>query len=311
MRLGRAGAQAALTSSLLMGVCCLALAGPYSDLHRALTAARTPAQIKAVLDNAGQTSPELNDSINDYEDSNSDRERAQALERINSLTLLGTKAEEMPTDSSAQGMAKSIKSSPLYHDQKPAQSNWWERSLDGFYNWLSKLFANRDKSKAESNAPAILGPWVVYMMWTILGCLVLFFVVLAARHFKWKLTLKRKSKALLSDDEPERTLDEWLERADALEAEGKHREAVRCLYLACLMRFDEARVARFDRGQTNWEHLRRIQQCATLPPGTNFEPPTQAFDRIWYGMATRGAADVRQFRNWYAEISNALLEKAA
>jgi len=111
---------------------------------------------------------------------------------------------------------------------------------------------------------------------------------------------------MLEQDEPERTLDEWLDMANKLTADGKYREAVRCLYLACLLRFDEHLVARFDRGQTNWEHLARIRASSRMPIGLDFESPTKRFDTIWYGHRTRGLSDVDQFKDWYGRITEAL-----
>ena len=218
----------------------------------------------------------------------------------------------MPTDSTPQREAARIKSSPLYRDDNVTEANWMSRAMRGFWDWLEKLFQRSDKaSDSTVGAPSILGPWVVYTMWTILGALVVFFIGLAVRHVNWKFKLKRRSRALLEEDEPERTLDEWLEKATALEAHGQYREAVRCLYLACLLRFDEARIARFDRGQTNWEHLKRIHASANLPVDFDFEPPTLAFDHIWYGMRTNGPSDVQRFRAWYEEIDRTFKAKAA
>lgn len=218
----------------------------------------------------------------------------------------------LATDRDAQAEAKRIKASPLYADNRVTGASWLSRAMEGFWNWLSNLFqGNANQKQLNLNPPSILGKWVIYAMWTILAGLVAFFVWLALKHFQWRFNLQRKSRALLEEDEPERTLDEWLERANALEAEGRYREAVRCLYLACLLRFDEARIARFDRGQTNWEHLGRIEASPNLPKTIDFRPPTLAFDRIWYGMHTRGVDDVQRFRTWYAEITSGLMEKAA
>ncbi len=107
---------------------------------------------------------------------------------------------------------------------------------------------------------------------------------------------------MLDEDEPERTLDEYLELADKLVSEQRFREAVRCLYLACLLRLDEERVIRFHRGQTNWEHLARFESSPKRPPGLDLRSPTQAFDLIWYGMRPTGLEDVEKFRQWYQQV---------
>jgi|GEM_PF-4910711 len=223
-------------------------------------------------------------------------------------------ALKMTLDPGVKSDVQRIKSSPLYKDEALAQANWFERALEGFGNWISK-FLNRHSDDGPSapgwTGPSLLGPWVIYVMWALLAGAALTFLFFAVRMFRWRITLTRKAKTMLEEDEPERTLDEWLERAAMLESQGHYREAVRCLYLACLLKFDELGVARFDRGQTNWEHLRRIEASPNLPGGIDFRPATRAFDLIWYGMRVNGAADVARFRAWYQEISAMNLRKAA
>jgi hypothetical protein len=311
-------AKAALTFSLSLLLTVLVWAGPYQELDKRLEAAHTPQEVRAVLKSATIDDTGLNlqierylNTFSDPKKSRADKERDQLLPGIRDWISLGARTESVPVDNSAQAMAQQIKTSPLYRDEGVAQSNWLSRAMQSFLNWLEGLFNHVPKPNGVGSAPSVLGPWVTWVMWGILGGLVIFLIVLALMHVRWKLTLKRKSKALLEEDEPERTLDEWLERANDLEAQGLYREAVRCLYLACLLRFDEARVARFDRGQTNWEHLHRIQASPKLPPGLDFLKPTQAFDRIWYGMQTKGQADVAKFREWYSLVAGSLMEKAA
>jgi hypothetical protein len=145
-----------------------------------------------------------------------------------------------------------------------------------------------------------------WLFWALIAGGLCFLAWFAVKHFKWKQRLQRRASTLLEDSEPERSLDEWLELADRLESEGRYREAVRALYLACLLRFDEALVARFDRGQTNWEHLYRIEQSARKPEGLDFRTPTNLFDRVWYGYQGKGAEEVGLFRQWYLRITESL-----
>ena len=155
-----------------------------------------------------------------------------------------------------------------------------------------------------------MGGFLQIAIYSLLGALVGLFVYVAVRHIKWKANLARKAKALLEDDEPVRSRDEWLEAADKLEREGKYREAIRALYLASLLAFDEHRVARFERRETNWEHLRRIQISPRLPQGLDFLPATQLFDRVWYGHQINGSNDVKSFRFMYQTTMDQLRSKA-
>ncbi|HJP82154.1 MAG TPA: DUF4129 domain-containing protein, partial [Fimbriimonadaceae bacterium] len=198
---------------------------------------------------------------------------------------------------------RSIKSSPLYRDPGvQEESNW----LDGAMRRLLGLL-RRPKPPSIGHVPTLGVPgWIIPTMWFILGGAVLFLLFLMLRHISWKRGLKRKATAMLEDDEPERTLDEWLANADEHFRAGRYREAVRAMYLSCLLKFDEAGVARFIRGETNWEHLSRISSSIKKPDSVDFRPPTQAFDRIWYGHHVRGPEDVEQFRAWYQQITEAL-----
>jgi hypothetical protein len=206
--------------------------------------------------------------------------------------------------------AARIKRNPLYSDPAEKKSaNWFSNSMEKLGSLLRRLTTPKIKTP-DMNVPAWNASWLgatlMVLAWTLLGGIVLLFVYWMVKHFRWKATLKRRAKAVLDEDEPERTLDEWLALADEHEREGRYREAVRCLYLACLLKFDEAGVARFDRGQTNWEHLYRIEGSLKLPYGLDFREPTRMFDRIWYGHIVRGAADVTMFRDIYLDIKSAL-----
>lgn len=237
-------------------------------------------------------------------------------ERMIELRAFAERSVPKGASSEAAELAKRIKSSPFYRDPgERDQSNWmgrgFEQAGDSLTAFLRALLQRNTPDVPNLGAGAISLDWLQFLLWGLLIALVLVFLVFAFRHFQWKSSLERKARALLEDDEPERTRDEYLEEADRLTAEGRFREAVRCLYLACLLVFDEANVARFIRGETNWEHLRRIQSSAALPQDLDFEPATQKFDQVWYGMRIDGVSDVERMRGWYVDISSRLRERAA
>lgn len=228
---------------------------------------------------------------------------------------LATRAELLPADRTAEfanasERAKAIKRNPLFADAGAEdQANWIQRAFERLRN-----LRIRRPEAPEIDAPPVpnvthLDRWLIGIMWVLLGLLVVGLLAFAFRHFSWKRTLRRKAMALLDEDEPERTVDEWLVQADRLAAQGRHREAVRCLYLACLLRFDEQGIARFDRGETNWEHLRRIQASPKRPADLDFVEPTRHFDLVWYGGRVRGAEDVDRMRSVYEAVTR--LEKQA
>jgi len=185
-------------------------------------------------------------------------------------------------------------------------------------NWVGTTFAKLakliPKFRDGKVSPTMNGPtnldWVVPVMWTLLGTVAVALICYGASIFVFKMRLRRRTAAVLEDDEPERTLDEWLAMADQLEAAGKYREAIRCLYLACLIRFDEAGVARFIKSETNWEHLRRIQ-ASEKNRGIDFLPLTLLFDLAWYGYRAKSANDVTDFRAGYQAVVQGLTKAAA
>lgn len=203
----------------------------------------------------------------------------------------------------AKAAAARIKANPLYRESNERQeSNWLYNALERF----ARLFRFQ---RPDVDVPTPNPGWMqglIYVAWGLLGLLLLVFAWFAVRHFRWRRKQSRKAKAVLEEDEPERTLDEWLELADRYAAEGKVREAVRCLYLSCLLKFDERGIARFVRGETNWEHLRRIESSPRKPDGLDFRTATQHFDRVWYGFHVRGTIDIEEFRAMYQALNERL-----
>ena len=291
--------SAALIVSL--GLVCASAAGPYADLDRRLKNAK-PSAVDSIVQQSGlDTKDDQLSTLLDSTDK-SPGAREKAVKAYVSMRAL-FEADRTKTTATPIG---EIKESGLYR----------KASGEGGENWLARALQRirfNFKLPQTPVAPAVGGfsglGFLVYVMWSILALLVAGFVFFSVRYFRWKVELQKsrmKSTAMLEDDEPERSLDEWLDLASRLESEGRFREAVRCLYVACLLRFDEYRVARFDRTETNWEHLRRIQASPTNPTEFDFRGPTSDFDHIWYGFRPTGAAEVEKFRAAYQALTQLL-----
>lgn len=196
--------------------------------------------------------------------------------------------------------AEKIKRDPAFTDRAPKKtSSWLAKAIE---NLIKLLTPQRDRPQGGPVMPNFSLNWLVPLVWGILGGIVILLLVLIIRHFQWQGRLKRKAVALLEDDEPERTLDEWLLLADQLQSEGNYRGAVRALYLASLIRLDEANIIRFNRRETNWEHFARLQKSPLKPESLDFLSPTRHFDRVWYGQIVRGKVDVDEMRSVYFEV---------
>lgn len=286
----------AVVSSCSLLVAAWAMPQSYKALHRDLE--RSPDTVaRALLESRISEESDLYEKVR--------RMKAADLPNLRKAVAVRARAEtvaEARDPGMAAKAAKLKSANPMYRDDGEKEaSNWLAKAYERLGRALGALLRRETPKGPDLNLGGTNLQGLSFLMWGLLGAVLVTFLYFVFRHFTWQGKLKRKA-ALLDADEPERTLDEWLTLADQLEREGKYREAVRCLYLACLLKFDEHHVARFDRGQTNWEHLKRIDASPAKPAGLEFRPATQAFDRVWYGMIVEGRADVDRFRQWYKDV---------
>jgi hypothetical protein len=282
------------------------MAGPYADLKQRLDRATSDSEaIRIVKEDSNASSQ--SDIRNTIDGTSLDE--PTLAETLRAQVALRALAESrIPTPSSETERARAIKQSPFYSDKGIDQKrNWLSDALER----LKNIRIDAKPKTTNIGGGGVLGALFVGIVWCLLAAGVVTLVYFAVKHIRWQGTLKRKVKTLLEEDEPDRSLDEWLQLADEHAAAGRYRHAVRALYLACLLKFDEADIARFDRGETNWEHLARIEESENLPSTLDFRTPTRRFDVIWYGNRTDGMPDVDQFRVWYKQIGDSLTKVPA
>lgn len=213
------------------------------------------------------------------------------------------------SDLDANEDAKRILSGSAYRDEETGErSNWLSKAL----RRLKQLVPEQRESSPQAalEPPStVFDPGIIIKFFTIaIVAAVAIFLALALRNSEfgwWKKKAGTKRVGLLLEDEEVGSFDEWLQKADRLEAEGRYREAVRCLYLAILLRLDEENIARFDRYETNWEHLVRIER-SSAPEGIGYRAITKRFDYIWYGEEPASAADCAEIRTEYLALMDAL-----
>lgn len=114
----------------------------------------------------------------------------------------------------------------------------------------------------------------------------------------WSLrrTWGRRLIALPADPRPVATTATGIRgEATRLAQAGHYREAVRLLYLALLLRWDETGRLRFDRTLTNREVLVRAggRDSATL--AERLRPLVERFERVWYAGVPCSATDYAEF----------------
>jgi hypothetical protein len=201
----------------------------------------------------------------------------------------------------AESIAKNLKSKPEYQTKKELdQANWLNKVLDRLKNLKAP------KSEPPSIQPPKIPEWVgtaLNVFFVTLALLAVALLIWLFTKVRWGNKSKRsKSGGLLGDEEDVLSEDEYITIADELASNGQYREACRALYLAILLRIDLAKVARFERSETNWEHLRRIQKSSSKPEGLNIRPITKEFDHVWYGFRHTTAENVSNFKNTYLEV---------
>jgi hypothetical protein len=92
------------------------------------------------------------------------------------------------------------------------------------------------------------------------------------------------------DEQPAPVL--W-RQAEQLARAGRHREAVRALYLAVLSHLHARRLLRYEPTRTNGEYVRQVRLAAAAPPALAepFEQLTRCFEAVWYGGGPAAADD--------------------
>jgi len=113
--------------------------------------------------------------------------------------------------------------------------------------------------------------------------------------------------ALHADPEPEvmveltRTPREWREEADALEADGRWEEGLRCRYRALVADLVRRGLIADQAGRTTGEYARDV--AARQPDAAlSFAAATELFEAVWYGGASSGPAESQRFRDLEARV---------
>ena len=145
------------------------------------------------------------------------------------------------------------------------------------------------------------GRFAALIAWTILLGAIGAVVYLLARY--GRVTLP----AAPADPEPEvmveltRTAREWRAEADALEAQGRWAEGLRCRHRALVADLVRRGVIADQAGRTAGEYARDV--AARQPDvAASFAAATELFEAVWYGGADTGAAEAQRFRDLDASV---------
>ncbi|HEX4381846.1 MAG TPA: DUF4129 domain-containing protein [Myxococcales bacterium] len=186
----------------------------------------------------------------------------------------------------------------------------WDK-VARFFKWLDDLFPDSQpgpQSDGKSGVGGVTTPVLV-----LVGIILVFLIALAVRAAlrpepKRPDATSDKTLSKKDDDPLSRTASGWEERAAALAAEGRFREAIRAWYHALLVHAAGAGVLRYQRGRTNWEYV------ALLSPALSWRPVfaelTRLFEREWYGRAESREEELELFRRDARQVLAALRSAA-
>ena len=300
--------------SLLLLVCATVHANDWTALRSSLDTAQTTESARSKVNEFLASHPNLDDDLKLQLKSSMDQATGESKrresDRISSLKSFVSALElsSATTDNAGvKGIAEDLKRDPVYHRTTAKSSNWLSKTIANIWEWFNKLFKKKEEDRRPLQNPAAwLSALSTIVYWVVIALLVVIvgvFVFYMVRAINLKRSQRRTGKASVIDDlEIIKTEDEYLREADGLIAQGRFREAIRSLYLACLLSIDAIRIAKFERSETNWEHLRRIESSRTKPEAFEFRSVTRIFDRVWYGFELKGMEDVDFLRAKYLEI---------
>jgi len=161
-------------------------------------------------------------------------------------------------------------------------AGWVWDQVVRFFRWLGSLFPDLQPEERATTGR------VVSAVFIGVGLILVLIVALAIR-----VGLRRAERApgvesalatSKKDDDPlSRSAAGWEQRAAALAAAGRFREAIRAWYHALLVHAASAGVLQYQRGRTNWEYVHLLSPALTWRPV--FAELTRLFEREWYGRA--------------------------
>ncbi len=167
----------------------------------------------------------------------------------------------------------------------------WQRFLDGVNNVVTAVFEWIDRLLGGSGG----GGSPASVVLAAVGVLaVVGIVAFAIRSVRESLT-PGVTRLAEGSAEERYTSAEARAEAERLFAAGEYRAALRLLYLATLIRWEEAGRLRFDRSLTNREVVARVNLQGDAALLDQLSPLVDRFDRIWYGGAACTSDDYTGF----------------
>ncbi|HEX5163760.1 MAG TPA: DUF4129 domain-containing protein [Thermomicrobiales bacterium] len=267
------------------------LSGPNPDIDGALTILSAIEPV--TLDDGSNVAPDLSRITTALEADPPDIASAQAgIDAIlSALDLAGTDLASDP-DAAVTALDEVLAREEFQPEPVEAESpSLWQRFLGwvndiitSFFEWLNGLLGGSSgEGSPLSTALALLGVLVIVGI-----------VAFAVRSVRESMT-PGVTRLAEGSAEEHYTSAEARDEAERLFAAGDYRAALRMLYLATLIRWEEAGRLRFDRSLTNREVVARVTLHGDATLLAQLSPLVERFDRVWYGGASCTSNDYASF----------------
>ena len=203
-------------------------------------------------------------------------------------------------DRSAKGSVDETSWGALpFHEQLQkwfrSAASWVKERLRDAWRWLVKWLKKWWGQRPEKEGKA--SPQLVWLVEVGVGLVLLLVAVAALLGMRSRPSApSREAPAPAKDvdaDPLSRTVNEWVERAQALSREGRHREAIRAWYHALLVSCYRSGLLHHQPGLTNWEYARSLGPDVAWRG--QFAEVTGRFDLEWYGRTQSSAEALEAF----------------
>lgn len=175
-----------------------------------------------------------------------------------------------------------------------AAARWVGRKIVALVRWLKRWWGPIERPLPSPETVTGLANGVLVSVGIVAVLLVGLAVAVLLRRRAPRVEPAAAAPASGADAEPtSRDEPAWRARAEALAAEGRHREAIRAFYHALLVRCFQTGALHARRGTTNREYARALDARVAWAP--EFDELTLRFDLEWYGHDSSTAGSFRDF----------------
>jgi len=283
------------------------------EAYEMLKGAKSKAEINKILESRKDWSEKVNANKSQLK---SGRTPTEFLETARRDSLLDPSPVQTTKGKPTNSPADIIKNNRIDTSPSGKESNIGSKAFKSLGEYLTNLLPKPQRSSgSDASGLQIIGTLLQFLMYSVLGVLILGCLYLIFKLIMG-ISLRKRSKEskieigeLMSEVEANIPLDEWLSRGEKLIAEGKYREAIRCYYLAMLLRMGEANLVKIVRNQTNWEHLKRYQSNPNRLRDFDFHTQTMYFDQVWYGNSVAEISLATQFQSDYTSLLTSIKDQ--